>query len=200
MRHCLVAFSDDPENENTPIQIKLKDLQTQLPRLAALQVDCYSPPFSFVTCLNSAKPMISRGILTRPRFRENSELLHAGRRVKWDAAFVNILNMSVALAVVALPKGKTPAHAKILELTLSLQPGLPLAATIALAFATKQMSKENILVRVRGSCETMANLTMICTDKTRDPDTERDDRHCWHRRSPGQIRTKARRKSQMGGQ
>jgi Ca2+-transporting ATPase len=81
-------------------------------------------------------------------------------------AFVNILNMAVTLVVVALPKGNTPAHANILELTLQLQTGLPLAITLALAFATKQMSKENLLVRVLGSCETMANATVICTDKT----------------------------------
>ncbi|KAI6165548.1 Ca-transporting ATPase [Pisolithus thermaeus] len=43
---------------------------------------------------------------------------------------------------------------------------LPLAVTLALAFATKRMSKENLLVRVLGSCETMANASVICTDKT----------------------------------
>lgn len=44
--------------------------------------------------------------------------------------------------------------------------GLPLAVTLALAFATKRMTKENLLVRVLGSCETMANASTICTDKT----------------------------------
>ena len=38
--------------------------------------------------------------------------------------------------------------------------------TLALAFATKRMTKENLLVRVLGSCETMANASVICTDKT----------------------------------
>jgi Ca2+-transporting ATPase len=28
------------------------------------------------------------------------------------------------------------------------------------------MTKQNLLVRVLGSCETMANATVICTDKT----------------------------------
>lgn len=45
-------------------------------------------------------------------------------------------------------------------------PGLPLAVTLALAFATKRMTYENLLVRVLGSCETMANATVVCTDKT----------------------------------
>lgn len=38
--------------------------------------------------------------------------------------------------------------------------------TLALAFATKRMTKANLLVRVLGSCETMANATVVCTDKT----------------------------------
>ncbi|KIK55333.1 hypothetical protein GYMLUDRAFT_248753 [Collybiopsis luxurians FD-317 M1] len=63
-------------------------------------------------------------------------------------AFVNILIISVTLIVVAVPEG------------------LPLAVTLALAFATKRMTKEKLLVRVLGSCATMANATVICTDKT----------------------------------
>ncbi|KAI0033537.1 hypothetical protein K488DRAFT_47461, partial [Vararia minispora EC-137] len=63
-------------------------------------------------------------------------------------AFVNILIIAVTLVVVAVPEG------------------LPLAVTLALAFATKRMTKENLLVRVLGSCETMANASVVCTDKT----------------------------------
>ncbi|KAI0046577.1 calcium-translocating P-type ATPase [Auriscalpium vulgare] len=63
-------------------------------------------------------------------------------------AFTNILIISVTLIVVAVPEG------------------LPLAVTLALAFATKRMTKEKLLVRVLGSCETMANASVICTDKT----------------------------------
>ncbi|KAF8802453.1 Ca-transporting ATPase [Phlegmacium glaucopus] len=63
-------------------------------------------------------------------------------------AFVNILIISVTLIVVAVPEG------------------LPLAVTLALAFATKRMTYEKLLVRVLGSCETMANASVICTDKT----------------------------------
>ncbi|KAF9484387.1 calcium-translocating P-type ATPase [Pholiota conissans] len=63
-------------------------------------------------------------------------------------AFVNILIIAVTLIVVAVPEG------------------LPLAVTLALAFATKRMTYENLLVRVLGSCETMANASVICTDKT----------------------------------
>jgi len=63
-------------------------------------------------------------------------------------SFINILIISVTIIVVAVPEG------------------LPLAVTLALAFATKRMSKENLLVRVLASCETMANTTVVCTDKT----------------------------------
>ncbi|KAG6844224.1 hypothetical protein H0H87_008672 [Tephrocybe sp. NHM501043] len=63
-------------------------------------------------------------------------------------AFVNILIISVTLVVVAVPEG------------------LPLAVTLALAFATKRMTYEKLLVRVLGSCETMANASVVCTDKT----------------------------------
>ncbi|KAH9024007.1 hypothetical protein EDB83DRAFT_1980676 [Lactarius deliciosus] len=63
-------------------------------------------------------------------------------------AFMNILIIALTLVVVAVPEG------------------LPLAITHASAFATKRMSKDNLLVRVLGSCETMANASVICTDKT----------------------------------
>jgi len=63
-------------------------------------------------------------------------------------AFVNILIISVTLIVVAVPEG------------------LPLAVTLALAFATKRMTREKLLVRLLGSCETMANASVVCTDKT----------------------------------
>ncbi|KAL5485658.1 PMC1_3 [Sanghuangporus weigelae] len=63
-------------------------------------------------------------------------------------AFVDILIISVTLIVVAVPEG------------------LPLAVTLALAFATKRMTQEDLLVRVLGSCETMANASVVCTDKT----------------------------------
>ncbi|KAI0067278.1 calcium-translocating P-type ATPase [Artomyces pyxidatus] len=63
-------------------------------------------------------------------------------------AFTQILIIAVTLVVVAVPEG------------------LPLAVTLALAFATKRMTREKLLVRVLGSCETMANASVICTDKT----------------------------------
>lgn len=64
------------------------------------------------------------------------------------SAFMDILIVAVTIIVVAVPEG------------------LPLAVTLALAFATTKMLKENNLVRVLRACETMGNATAICSDKT----------------------------------
>ncbi|KAF9088333.1 hypothetical protein BGX23_007434 [Mortierella sp. AD031] len=61
---------------------------------------------------------------------------------------VNIVIAAVTVVVVAVPEG------------------LPLAVTLALAFATTRMLKDNNLVRVLAACETMGNATTICSDKT----------------------------------
>ncbi|KAK2743654.1 plasma membrane calcium [Myotisia sp. PD_48] len=62
--------------------------------------------------------------------------------------FTDILIVAVTVIVVAIPEG------------------LPLAVTLALAFATTRMVKENNLVRILRACETMGNATVICSDKT----------------------------------
>ena len=64
------------------------------------------------------------------------------------SAFMDILIVAVTIIVVAVPEG------------------LPLAVTLALAFATTKMLKENNLVRIMRACETMGNATAICSDKT----------------------------------
>lgn len=71
----------------------------------------------------------------------------AGAAVK-GSQFMDILIVAITLIVVAVPEG------------------LPLAVTLALAFATTRMLKENNLVRVLRACETMGNATTICSDKT----------------------------------
>lgn len=63
-------------------------------------------------------------------------------------AFLNVFIVAVTIVVVAVPEG------------------LPLAVTLALAFATTRMLKDNNLVRVLRACETMGNATSICSDKT----------------------------------
>lgn len=61
---------------------------------------------------------------------------------------MQIIIVAVTIVVVAVPEG------------------LPLAVTLALAYATQRMLKDNNLVRVLAACETMGNATTICSDKT----------------------------------
>ena len=54
----------------------------------------------------------------------------------------------------------------ITVIVVAVPEGLPMAVTLSLSFATIQMMKDNNLVRVLASCETMGNTTTICSDKT----------------------------------
>lgn len=80
--------------------------------------------------------------------------------------FVDILIVAVTVIVVAIP-GEFLSPPSIIFYTYNFSvEGLPLAVTLALAFATTRMVKENNLVRVLRACETMGNATVICSDKT----------------------------------
>ncbi|KAH8697337.1 putative P-type calcium ATPase [Talaromyces proteolyticus] len=76
------------------------------------------------------------------------ELGHYGSPGEKGQAFLQIFIVAVTVVVVAVPEG------------------LPLAVTLALAFATTRMLKDNNLVRLLRACETMGNATTICSDKT----------------------------------
>jgi P-type Ca2+ transporter type 2C len=65
-----------------------------------------------------------------------------------SAGIIKALILSFTIVVVAIPEG------------------LPLAVTIALAYSTKEMYKDQCLIRVLAACETMGNATNICSDKT----------------------------------
>ncbi|KAI7882412.1 PMCA-type calcium-translocating P-type ATPase, partial [Lichtheimia hyalospora FSU 10163] len=54
----------------------------------------------------------------------------------------------------------------VTTVVVAVPEGLPLAVTLALAYATQRMLKDNNLVRVLAACETMGNATTICSDKT----------------------------------
>ncbi|KAJ2520464.1 plasma membrane calcium [Coemansia sp. RSA 1939] len=62
--------------------------------------------------------------------------------------FVSIVIESITVVVVAVPEG------------------LPMAVTIALAYATTKMLRDGNLVRQLAACETMGGATVVCTDKT----------------------------------
>jgi Ca2+ transporting ATPase len=54
----------------------------------------------------------------------------------------------------------------ITVLAVSVPEGLPLAVTLALAYSSNKMMKEQNLVKHLEACETMGCATTICTDKT----------------------------------
>ncbi|KAG0365769.1 PMCA-type calcium-translocating P-type ATPase [Gamsiella multidivaricata] len=64
------------------------------------------------------------------------------------SSLIKIVIQAITIVVVAVPEG------------------LPMAVTLALAYATTQMLKDNNLVRVLSACETMGNATTVCSDKT----------------------------------
>ncbi|CAH9062644.1 unnamed protein product [Cuscuta europaea] len=51
-------------------------------------------------------------------------------------------------------------------IVVAVPEGLPLAVTLSLAFAMKQLMDNKALVRHLSACETMGSATCICTDKT----------------------------------
>ncbi len=71
-----------------------------------------------------------------------------GSAAEKGQSFLQVFIVAVTVVVVAVPEG------------------LPLAVTLALAFATTRMLKDNNLVRLLRACETMGNATTICSDKT----------------------------------
>ncbi|RCK54815.1 Calcium-transporting ATPase 2 [Candida viswanathii] len=74
--------------------------------------------------------------------------LHHATSTDKGKRFIDIIITAVTIVVVAIPEG------------------LPLAVTLALAFATTRMAQNGNLVRVLKSCETMGGATAICSDKT----------------------------------
>jgi calcium-translocating P-type ATPase len=82
----------------------------------------------------------------------------------------------VALLIKALILHSKPAElaikiidAFILSVTIvvvAIPEGLPLAVTISLAYSTKKMYNDKCFIRVLAACETMGNVTNICSDKT----------------------------------
>ena len=86
-------------------------------------------------------------IATFIRFLVELHTIQGGASAKGQR-FLQVFIVAVTIVVVAVPEG------------------LPLAVTLALAFATTRMLKDNNLVRRLQACETMGNATTVCSDKT----------------------------------
>jgi Ca2+ transporting ATPase len=79
----------------------------------------------------------------------------------------------VASCIIGLAiKGEPPSQiieyliVSITVLAVAVPEGLPLAVTLALAFSSSKMMKDQNLVKHLDACETMGCATTICTDKT----------------------------------
>ncbi|KAH9025707.1 Ca-transporting ATPase [Lactarius deliciosus] len=136
------------DSENTPLQLKLNDLSEIIAKIGSI-----------------AGGLLFAALLVRyfVQLGTNNPQRTSSER---GIAFVNILIIALTLVVVTVPEGSSPAHAIFQRYYLKPPTGLPLTVTHASAFATKRMFKQNLLVRVLGSCETLANASVICIDKT----------------------------------
>jgi calcium-translocating P-type ATPase len=79
----------------------------------------------------------------------------------------------IASCIIGFAVNKEPAETfldyfilSITVLAVAVPEGLPLAVTLALAFSSNKMMKEQNLVKHLDACETMGCATTICTDKT----------------------------------
>ncbi|KAJ3316157.1 hypothetical protein HDU93_004579, partial [Gonapodya sp. JEL0774] len=125
------------ETEDTPLQIKLDALAGSIAKLGA------SAALLMLIVL-ILKYVIT--VATHEGFGSNCTTQECATEVL--TTIVNIVISSITIVVVAVPEG------------------LPLAVTLALAFATTRMLKDNNLVRVLAACETMGGATTVCSDKT----------------------------------
>ncbi|KDO24289.1 hypothetical protein SPRG_09926 [Saprolegnia parasitica CBS 223.65] len=80
------------------------------------------------------------------------------------------IKVSTQIWVNAIFVGWTDCIAFIIGVTIivvAIPEGLPLAVTISLSYWTKKMLLDhNLRIRVLAACETMGNVTSICSDKT----------------------------------
>ncbi|KAJ3334389.1 hypothetical protein HDU76_000085 [Blyttiomyces sp. JEL0837] len=125
------------EMEDTPLQIKLDAVAERIAKLG-LSVAV----LMFVALL--IKYIVT--VLRTNGFGNSVPAQESGSEVA--TTLLMIIISCITVIVVAVPEG------------------LPLAVTLALAFATTRMLKDNNLVRVLSACETMGNATTICSDKT----------------------------------
>ncbi|KAI9343497.1 cation transporting ATPase, partial [Obelidium mucronatum] len=124
------------ENDDTPLQVKLDGLAERIAKLGT----SFAVLLLVLLFLKYVIVTMNQGGFGNGANQETGS--EAAQQL------VKILLVSIAIVAVAVPEG------------------LPLAVTLALAYATTRMMKDNNLVRVLSACETMGNATTICSDKT----------------------------------
>ncbi|KAI9217079.1 hypothetical protein BC828DRAFT_361401 [Blastocladiella britannica] len=131
------AMSLRTESELTPLQVKLVDMAESIAKFGVT-----------AAALIIVAGLIKFFILYAPSgFKEDDDgTVLRGSEIA--ERLIKVFITGVTVVVVAVPEG------------------LPMAVTLALGFATIRMMKDNNLVRVLASCETMGGCTTICSDKT----------------------------------
>ncbi|KAI9272607.1 PMCA-type calcium-translocating P-type ATPase [Sporodiniella umbellata] len=129
------------QDQMTPLQVKLDTLATQIANIGL-----------FVAVSLFLLLLIKFGLeLYHGNVPTGFGLYHKQKPTVASgiaSRLMSILILSITVVVVAVPEG------------------LPLAVTLALAYATQKMLKDNNLVRSLAACETMGSVTAICSDKT----------------------------------
>ncbi|KAI9093810.1 PMCA-type calcium-translocating P-type ATPase [Phlyctochytrium arcticum] len=140
MGSTMMSIREDSTDQTTPLQEKLHALAERIAK------------FGIAAAILMFLTLLTKYFITRKM--DKSVLLYGGGgkkesdTVQLISDLVAMVLQSVTIVVVAVPEG------------------LPMAVTIALAYATTRMMKDNNLVRVLSACETMGNATTICSDKT----------------------------------
>jgi Ca2+-transporting ATPase len=123
------------ESTMTPLQVKLDALAEKIAKLGAT-----AALLMFLVLFGKYLGVVLTGEGFGPDCAQSECTQEAIQR------FINIVISAITVIVVAVPEG------------------LPLAVTLALAYATTQMLKDNNLVRVLSSCEVMGGYVFLHGD------------------------------------
>jgi Ca2+ transporting ATPase len=101
-----------------------------------------------------------------------SKLTELAKQIAYAGTAAALLTFFASL-ILGLVIGKAPPTmilkyfiVSVTVLAVAVPEGLPLAVTLALAFSSQRMTKDQNLVKHLDACETMGCATTICTDKT----------------------------------
>ncbi|PBP27774.1 calcium-translocating P-type ATPase [Diplocarpon rosae] len=168
-----IMMSMRTEPEETPLQVKLGRMAGAIAKLGSSYVPILLRPLGRPLTAPSAAGLLFFVLL----FRFLASLSGDSRTGAEKASdFTDILIVAITIIVVyvslllsTLTGGAGPGHPIQTPRHVArgaVPEGLPLAVTLALAFATTRLLKDNNLVRILKACEVMGNATTVCSDKT----------------------------------